>query len=224
MIPLEPSRNLACRVYTSFEHACNLELCDETAKRPCASRGNERRSCPQLIRLSLLSGSRVHAASTASQIAMSMVSYGVQVASGVFVDARSLLYLTIAWSKGLAAAHELCTRLSAEASVRRLRATPQEPLSAAERLPPEIWALIRSALVLQTVEDVKCDLLRRTLCPRCQADPRRSTRVPTLAELLTCGDCMERAWGTDLDVVSGRGRFQQVRFSLSLQVVTMSNR
>ncbi|GAA5961142.1 hypothetical protein JCM8115_005844 [Rhodotorula mucilaginosa] len=129
-----------------------------------------------------------------------MASYGVKVAFGVFVDARSLLYLTIAWSKGLAAAHELCTRLSAEASVRRLGATPQEPRSAAERLPPEIWALIRNALVLQTVEAVECDLVRRTLCLTCQDDPGRNRWVSTLAELLTCGDCMSKASGTDLDL------------------------
>ena len=147
-----------------------------------------------------------------------MASYGVKVAFGVFVDARSLLYLTIAWSKGLAAAHELCTRLSAEASVRRLGATPQEPRSAAERLPPEIWALIRNALVLQTVEAVECDLVRRTLCLTCQDDPGRNRWVSTLAELLTCGDCMSKASGTDLDLrwrrLRGADGHEQVRVSL----------
>lgn len=147
-----------------------------------------------------------------------MASYGVKVAFGVFVDARSLLYLTIAWSKGLAAAHELCSRLSAKASVRRLGATPQEPRSAAERLPPEIWALIRNALVLQTVEAVECDLVRRTLCLTCQDDPGRNRWVSTLAELVTCGDCMSKASGTDLDLrwrrLRGADGHEQVRVSL----------
>ena len=141
-----------------------------------------------------------------------MPSYGVQVAFGVFVDARLPLYLTMAWTKGLAAAHEACTRLAAEATVRRLRTASRLRLSAAERLPPETWNLIRSQLVLQAVEDVERDLLRRAvLCPRCQADPARTSGDTTLGDFLTCLDCMEWNYDTDLDLRWGRDRYEQVR-------------
>lgn len=144
-----------------------------------------------------------------------MASYGGQIAFGVFVNARSLLYLTMAWMKGLAAAHEFCTRLAAEATVRRLRAPSQAALSAAERLPPEIWGLIRNALVLQAVEDVEPDLLHQAaLCPGCQANPARTSKH-LLGDFVTCTDCMEWNYNIDLDLRWGRDRYEQVRCSLA---------
>ena len=140
-----------------------------------------------------------------------MTSYGVQVAFGVCVNARSLLYLTMAWTKGLAAAHEFCTRLAAEATVRRLRPTVQD--SAAARLPPALWRLVRNELVLQAVEDVERNLLRRTLCPTCQIYTKTTSEVSSFQDFLACVDCLDWSYETELDVLWARDHYEQVRSS-----------